>query len=215
MIKILIADDHPLIRNGLKQMLSEEEDMRVISEAENGRKIFELLEQNDYDLLILDLNLPDINGIEVLKKLKSAKPYLRVLVLSAYLEERYAMICLKEGAAGYINKMAANEQLVIAIRKVLSGEYFISPLIILKLLTRLKEEKEIILHKNFSHLEFEIMCLLVIGKNFNEISQTLNLSEPAVNQFYSKILNRLKIKNVSELIKFCIIELLTLDFNYA
>jgi two-component system, NarL family, invasion response regulator UvrY len=128
MINILIADDHPLIRYGLKQIISSESDIVITGEAENGKRALELAELNDYDIFILDLSMPDINGFEVLKRLKLTKPKLPVLILSAYPAEQYADKCIKEGAAGYLNKIAASSQLITAIRKIISGEKYLNHL---------------------------------------------------------------------------------------
>ncbi len=126
MIKILIADDHPIIRYGLKQIIADEEDMVISGEAENGTQVFDLLNVNDYDIFILDLSMPDINGLDVLKRLKIIKPNLPVLILSALPEEQYAVKCIKAGAVGYLNKIAASSQLIYAIRKIIAGENYLS-----------------------------------------------------------------------------------------
>jgi two-component system, NarL family, invasion response regulator UvrY len=128
MINILIADDHPLIRYGLKQIIAAEDDIIISGEAENGTQALELVKVNDYDMLILDLSMPDINGFEVLKRLKLIKPKLPVLILSAYPAEQYAEKCIKEGAVGYLSKIAASNQLITAIRKVMSGEKYLNHL---------------------------------------------------------------------------------------
>jgi DNA-binding NarL/FixJ family response regulator len=150
MIKILIADDHPLIRYGLKQIISDEDDMTLSGEAENGMQALELVKSNDYDVFILDVIMPDINGLEVLKRVKYIKPKLPVLILSAFLEEQCAVESIKTGAAGYLNKNAVSGQLIKAIRKILAGEKFISPALSARLALELsKEEKQRLLNFRF------------------------------------------------------------------
>ena len=127
MVKILIADDHPIIRQGLKQIISDEEDMMVAGEAETGMQAIELSKSNQYDILILDINLPDMNGLEILKIIKASVPELPVLILSVYPEDQYAIRSIKSGASGYLNKFSANIQLINAIRKIISGENYLSP----------------------------------------------------------------------------------------
>jgi two-component system, NarL family, invasion response regulator UvrY len=206
MIKIIIADDHPIVRYGLKQLISDESDMKVTGEAENAACLFELIKKNNYDLLILDLSLPDINGLEVLSKLKHSKADIAVLVLSALPEEQYALRCLKAGAAGYLNKIAASSQLINAIRKIISGGNYLSPAISDQILSDLKKDKKKVLHENLSQREFEIMCLLGIGKSVKEIADNLILSIPTVYTYRSRIYQKMNMKTDTEIVQYCIIE---------
>ncbi len=206
MIKIIIADDHPIIRYGLKQLISEEPDMKVTGEAENAARVFELTKENNYDILILDMSLPDINGLEVLSKLKYSKSDLSVLVLSALPEEQYALRCMKAGAAGYLNKIAASSQLINAIRKIMSGGNYLSPAISDRLLADLKKDRKKVLHENLSQREFEIMCLLGSGKSVKEIADNITLSIPTVYTFRSRIYQKMNMKTDTEIVQYCIIE---------
>jgi two-component system invasion response regulator UvrY len=126
-IKILIVDDHPIIRYGLRTIISEDENMSVCGEAETGRQALELLKDSKYDIILLDINLPDINGLEVLNELKKSNPGLSVLILSAFSENQYAEKVILAGASGYVDKIAAADKLITAIKKVISGEYYFSP----------------------------------------------------------------------------------------
>lgn len=210
MIKILIADDHPIIRHGLKQIISDEDDMKVSGEAENGNQIFELLKKNQYDVLILDISLPDINGLEVLGKLKRVSPDLPVLVLSAHPEEQYALRAIQAGAMGYLNKITATEQLVNAIRKVMSGGYYTSTSLSDRLLSVLKDNKKSIRHEDLSPREFEIMRLIAAGDSVKEIADKLFLSIPTVYTYRTRIYEKMKMKSDNEIIQYCIIEGLVL-----
>jgi two-component system, NarL family, invasion response regulator UvrY len=204
MIKILIADDHPIIRQGLRLMISDEGGMIVEGEAENGKLVFELLKNNEYDILILDLCLPDMNGMEILKGVKKLYPKMPVLILSALPEEPYAINLIKSGANGYINKIAASEQLINAIKTVLSGKLYVDPGLSGKLIPILKNENNKILHGCLTEREMEVMCLLASGKTVKSISNNLFLSVPTVYKYRTKVFRKMKMKNDSELIQYCI-----------
>jgi two-component system, NarL family, invasion response regulator UvrY len=206
MIKILIADDHPIIRHGLKQIISEESDMKISGEAENGNRIFELLKKGKFDILILDISLPDINGIEVLNKLKHSYPDLPVLILSAHPEDQYALRTIQAGAMGYLNKITASDQLVNAIRKVISGGYYTSTSLSEKLLSALKNNKKNLRHEDLSPREFEIMQLIAAGNTIKVIADKLFLSVPTVYTYRSRIYEKMKMKSDNEIIQYCILE---------
>ena len=206
MINILIADDHPIIRYGLKQLISEEPDMKVTGEAENAAGVFEMIKKNNYDVLILDMSFPDVNGLEVITKLKYSKSDIAILVLSALPEEQYALRCLKAGAAGYLNKIAASSQLINAIRKIMSGGNYLSPAISDQILSDLKKDKKKVRHEYLSHREFEIMCLLGSGKSVKEIADNLIISIPTVYTYRSRIYQKMNVKTDTELVQYCIIE---------
>jgi two-component system invasion response regulator UvrY len=206
MIKILIADDHPIIRYGLKQLISEESDMKVTGEAENAAGVFEMIKKNNYDILILDMSFPDVNGLEVLSKLKHSKSDIAILVLSALPEEQYALRCIKAGAAGYLNKIAASSQLINAIRKIMSGGNYLSPAISDQLLADLKKGRKKVRHEDLSQREFEIMCLIGSGKSVKEIADNLIISIPTVYTYRSRIYQKMDMKTDTEIVQYCIIE---------
>ena len=210
MIKILIADDHPMIRYGLKQIISEQKDIKVTDEAENGKQVFEFLKKNEYDLLILDLNLPDINGVEILKKLKHSKYKIPVLILSAFPEEQYAVRLIKAGASGYLNKIAVADLLIDAIRKIISGGHYISSALSEKLVSAITNDNEENVHEKLSEREFEILCLIASGKTVKDVADKLFLSIPTVYTYRSRILEKMDMKNDNELIQYCIKEGLVL-----
>lgn len=204
MVNILITDDHPIIRHGLKLMILDEDGMNVTGEAENGRQVFELLENNYYDLLILDLSLPDMNGMVVLKNVMRLYPKLPVLILSALPEEPYAINLIKSGARGYVNKIAASEQLVNAIKTVLSGNIYINPVLSKKLMKILMNDDINILHDGLTEREMEIMFLLASGKTVKEISDKLLLSIPGIYKYKNSIFSKMNLKNDAELIQYCL-----------
>jgi two-component system, NarL family, invasion response regulator UvrY len=141
-IKILIADDHPIIRYGLKSIISEDEGLIVSGEAENGNRVFELLKNDKYDIILLDINLPDFSGIEVLERLKISNPEIPVLMLSGFAENLYAEKVILAGASGYVDKIVAAEQLIRAIKKVISGGYYFSPNIMEKYILLLNNKNK-------------------------------------------------------------------------
>jgi DNA-binding NarL/FixJ family response regulator len=184
--------------------------MKVAGEAENAKKIFELLKEKEYDLLILDIGLPDMNGLEVLNKLMHSKYKLPVLVLSAYPEDQYAVRLIKSGASGYLNKMAVSEQLINAIKKVISGGYYVSDFLSNKMVSVMKKDDDEILHEKLSPREFDVMCLIASGKTIKEIADKLFLGVPTVYTYHSRILEKMNMTNDSELIQYCIKEKIVL-----
>jgi len=206
MIKILIADDHPLIRNGLKQIIFREKDMEVTCEASNAVQVFELMDKNKIDVLILDVSMPGMSGFEVLDKVKQKFPKFPVLMLSALSEELYALKTLKAGASGFINKESAPEELVKAIRKVVSGGLFVSDYLAEKLAGDFKKGVFKQPHENLSKREFQIMCLIGSGKTVSEIANELYLNVRTISTYRARILAKMNFKNNSEIANFCMKE---------
>lgn len=206
MIKLLVADDHPMIRYGLKQIISEHQDMVVSGEADSGKQILDLLKKNEYDIMILDISLPDINGVEIIKKLRHSKYKIPILVLSALPEDQYAVRIIKAGASGFINKMAVSEQLINAIRKILAGGYYVSPALSEKLISVLKNDNEENIHEKLSPREFEIMCLIAGGSTVKNIADKLFLSIPTVYTYRKRILEKMDMQSDPEIIQYCIKE---------
>lgn len=204
MIRILVADDHPIIRHGLKQILSDEKDLIIAGEAETGNQAIELLKKNEYDILILDINLPDINGLEILSYIKRLKVNVPVLVLSVLPEEQYAIRVIEAGASGYLNKIAASDQLVVAIKKIVAGGNYIKESLSDKLASVVKREKKNILHENLTQREFEVMLMIASGKTIKEIADKLYLSIPTIYANRSKIFEKMNMKSDSELIQYCV-----------
>jgi len=209
-IRILIADDHPIIRTGLKQIISDVEDMVISGEAENASQVFELLQKNDYDMLILDISLPDLSGLEVLSKLKNLRIKIPVLILSALPEDQYAIRVIKAGASGYLNKIVATEQLVPAIRKIVSGGHFISEHLTEKLISAMNKTDGKYRHEKLSPREFEIMTLIASGKSVKDVAEQLFLSIPTIYTYRTRIFEKMNMKNDSEIVQYCIIEGLTI-----
>ena len=165
MINILVADDHPIIRRGIKQILAETPDIVVKDEAANGSDTLNKVHSMDFDVVLLDLSMPGISGMDVLKQIKHLKPKLPVLILSRYSEDQFAIPVLKAGAAGYVSKTTIVEDLVVALRKVASGKEYVSQTLAEKLAIHLKHKEGEFLHSALSDREMEIMFKLASGKN--------------------------------------------------
>uniref|UniRef100_A0A832DHP5 Response regulator transcription factor n=1 Tax=Ignavibacterium album TaxID=591197 RepID=A0A832DHP5_9BACT len=203
-IKILIADDHAIVREGLKQIVAEEKDMIVAGEAENAETIMRLLEKEKWSIVILDINMPGRNGLEILKDIKQLYPELPVLILSMFSEEQYGIRAIKAGASGYLKKVSAPDELVKAIRKIVNGGKYITETLADKLADTLGQIKNELPHEKLSDREFEIMCSIALGKSAEEISEELSIS---VNTFYTyrnRILEKMSMKSNVELTQYAI-----------
>ena len=204
MIKVLIADDHALIRKGLKQLLDDTDDMRVTGEAENGMQVIRMVEETAYDVVLLDISMPDKHGVDVLKQLKINQPQLPVLMLSMHPEEQYALRSMKAGAAGYLNKQSAPVQLVNAIRQVASGKKYISTELAEQLANGLSQGYQELLHQTLSNREYQTLCLMASGKKLSEMAEIMSLSPKTVSVYRSRLLEKMKLKNNAEAIHYAI-----------
>jgi two-component system invasion response regulator UvrY len=204
MIKVLVADDHALIRKGLKQILDDTEDMRVTGEAESGMQALRMLQEGEYDLVLLDISLPDKNGVEVLKQIRLNHPQLPVLMLSMHAEEQYAVRSMKSGASGYLNKQSAPVQLVAAIRQVASGKKYISTELAEQLANGLTEGYQELLHQTLSDREYQTLCLLASGKKLSEMAEIMSLSTKTVSVYRARLLEKMKLKTNAEAIQYAI-----------
>lgn len=199
MIRILIADDHAIVRAGLKQIIEGIPDMILADEASNGRELLEKVRKNDYDVVVLDITMPGGGGIEALGRLRNEKPKLPVLALSIHPEEQYGKRMLKAGASGYLTKESAPEELVTAIRRVFEGRRYVSPSLAEKLAADLAAPVEKPLHEELSDREYQVMLLIGSGKMLTEIASDLNLSVKTVSTYRSRILEKMKMKSNAEL----------------
>lgn len=203
MIEILIVDDHPVFRQGLAQILNEEKDMNVKSEAGSVGELFDQLKESSFDLIILDISMPDGNGLDALKKIKKLKPSVPVLVLSVHSEEEYAVRVLKTGGSGYLTKESAPAELVEAVKKAIEGGRYVSPGIAEKLAFVIENE-DMYPHEKLSNREYQVMCLISSGKTVGEISKQMNLSVKTISTYRARILNKMNLSNNSELTYYAI-----------
>jgi len=204
MIKILVADDHPVVRQGLKQIVADTSDLVVTGEASRGREVLEKIDKDDYDIVLLDITMPDKTGLEVLEELKILKPKLPVLILSMHPEEQYAIRALRLGASGYLTKEGVPDGLISAIRKVSAGGKYVSPSLAEKLAVYLEIDTEKPLHQALSDREYRVMCMIASGKTVKEIADELFLSVKTVSTYRSRLLKKMMMKNNAELIHYCL-----------
>lgn len=203
MIKLLIVDDHPIVRRGLRGVLKDETDLSVV-EASNAREALNQIKAHEFDLVIADIDMPDMNGIDLLKEIKRQNKDLSVLVLSVYPEDQIAVRVLKAGASGFVSKEAAPDQLVTAIRRILGGGKHISEKVAGLLVTYLKDSTDGQVHEKLSDREFQILSLFGEGKTIKEIAATLCLSSPTVSTYRARILNKMNMKTTAELVRYAI-----------
>ncbi|MFA6063191.1 MAG: response regulator transcription factor [Gallionella sp.] len=204
MTDILVVDDHALIRKGLKQLLEDSQDLKVTGEASTGIGAINMVRAQHFDLMLLDINLPDKHGIDILKQFKSEQPELKIIVLSMYPEDQYGVRALKAGAMGYINKQGASDTLITAIRQVLSGKKYISETLAEQLLNNLIGESQELMHQSLSNREYQTLCLMASGKSLSDISEIMMLSPKTVSVYRSRMLAKMGFSNNAEAIHYAI-----------
>jgi DNA-binding NarL/FixJ family response regulator len=203
MIRVIIVDDHPVVRRGVRQIITAEQDMQVAGEAVNAEEALRVVRQTPCDALLLDINLPDTSGFDVLKQLKHECPNLPVLIMSFHEEEPFARQALKAGASGYLMKDSVPEELIKAIRKISSGGRYISQSFA-EILASGPASSEAPLHEKLSDREFQIMCHIAAGKSLKEIGRNLCISEKTVSTYRSRILEKMKIYTNSGLTRYAL-----------
>ncbi|HZN85437.1 MAG TPA: response regulator transcription factor [Burkholderiales bacterium] len=203
-MKVLIADDHPVVRRGLRQMLDAESDLSVVVEAKDGHEVIDQSARVPWDVAVLDYNMPGKGGIELVKELRRRYPDRPVLVLSMYPEDRYALRLLKAGAAGYLNKESAADELVGALRKVAGGGRYVSAALGEKLAQAMAGDGDAPAYEKLSDREYQIMWLIASGKTVGEVARQLFLSPNTVSTYRSRIFAKLGVKNNSELMRYAI-----------
>lgn len=204
-IKVLIADDHAIVREGLRQILADTRDIVVAGDAENGSDAVRLARRGDCDVLLLDISMPDRSGIEVLKQIKKESPKLAVLMLSMYREDQYAIRSLKAGASGYLNKQSAPAELVDAIRQVSTGRKYISPALAQELARQVGDEnRDMPPHETLSDREYQTLVMIASGKTVSDIAGELALSVKTVSMYRSRLLQKMKMRHNAELTHYAI-----------
>jgi len=204
MIRILIADDHAILRRGLREILAREIQDAACGEAENAQELLREVERHDWDLVILDVSMPGRSGMDVLKDLNRTHPRLPVLVLSMHPEDQYGKRVLKAGAAGYMNKESAPEELIRAIRKVLAGGHYVSSELAEKLALDLHEESGNPPHESLSDREFEVLRMIASGKTVGQIAEELHLSVTTVSTYRARILHKMHAASNAELMRYAL-----------
>jgi len=199
MIRILIADDHKIVRDGLRRILAATTDMQVVAEAASGEEALALVKAHEFDVAMLDMSMPGLSGLDLIKRLKIEKPKLRILVLSMHGEQQYAARVLKAGAACYLNKDSAAELLLSALRKIATGGMHIPEAAAAGLVAGDKPA-----HESLSDREFEVLRLLVEGLGPTDIAERLHLSVKTVSTHKTRILEKLNLGSTAELVRYAL-----------
>lgn len=204
MIRVLLADDHAMVRTGLKEILADTGDITVTGEAANGHEVVAAIRAQDYDVVVLDMSMPGRGGIELIKQVKSEKPRLRVLVLSMHSEQQYAVRALKAGASGYLTKDSAADQLVAAIRRIAGGGAYVSPETAERLALDLNPADEAPPHTLLSDREYQVFEMIATGKSLTDIADRLKLSVKTVSTHKTRIMRKMGADNQTDLIRYAI-----------
>lgn len=202
MLRLLIVDDHPLIRHGLRQILSNTSDIEVVAEAASGGDALRLLRQHEVDVVLLDISMPDRNGIDVLKQIRREHGKLPVLLLTMHAEDEFGVRALKAGASGYLTKDSAHGQLVKAIRQVAAGRKYLSAALAEELADRIGSNADTPLHQTLSDREFQTLRYIASGKSLSEIASALSLSPKTVSVYRARLLEKLRLRNNAELMRY-------------
>ena len=201
--RILIADDHAIVRQGLKYILQERPNIFCVTEADSAHQTLDLIQKKEFDLVILDISLPDGNGLEILKQIHEWKPGLPVLVMSIHAEEQFALRSLKAGAHGYVAKGSSSSEILNAIEKVMDGGRYLSADIADHFAFELGKDKWMKpSHENLSDREMEVLCYIVSGKSISNIAEKLHLSVKTVSTYRSRILEKMNMKSTAEMIRY-------------
>lgn len=202
MIKVFIADDHAVVRSGLRQFLASTDDMTIAAEASTGADVLARIEGSACDLLLLDINLPDLNGLEVLKRVKRQKPDLPVVIFSMFSEDEFALEALRAGASGYLNKDSPPDQILTALRTVAAGSRFLSPELAEKLLAGTGRECKKLPHETLSDREMEVMLMMSRGVSLTHIGEKLHLSVKTISTYRARILEKLRLKSNADVTRY-------------
>jgi two-component system invasion response regulator UvrY len=203
-LRILIADDHAIVREGLKQILADTGDIVVAGDAASGVDAIKMMRTGEYDVMLLDISMPDRSGIEVLKQLRQEFPKLAVLMLSMHREDQYAIRSLKAGASGYLNKQSAPDELVNAIRQVAQGHKYISPALAQQLANQIGDDREVPPHETLSDREYQTLTMIASGKTVSEIAAELVLSVKTISMYRSRLLQKMKLRHNADLTHYAI-----------
>jgi len=202
MIRVLVADDHPVVRIGLREILARQRDIAVLGEAGTGAEVCKLVAQKTWDVVVLDVTLPDRSGLDVLKEIKRERPKLPILILSAYPEEEYAVRALRAGAAGYVTKKASAEELVRAVRRLAQGLRYMSPAAAEELIGALGNGLDQAPHERLSDREYQVLCLLGSGKSVGQIAQELERSVKTISTYRARILEKMEMQSNAQLVHY-------------
>lgn len=203
-IKVLVADDHAVVRTGLKQFFASTDDIEIVAEARTGEEALSLARKDNCDVVLLDIGLPDINGLEVLKRIRAARPQVPVLIFSMFSEDEFATSALGAGAAGFLNKDSPPAQILSAVRTAASGARFLSPELAEKLLAGAMPGGRKLPHEMLSGREMEVLLLLSKGTSLTTIAERLHLSVKTISTYRTRILDKMGISSNAEMTRYVI-----------
>jgi two-component system invasion response regulator UvrY len=203
-IKLLIIDDHAVIREGLKKIVNTCHDITIVGEADTGLGAIKLARETEFQVMLLDISLPDRNGIEVLKQIKKEFPHTHILMFSIHREEEYAIRSHKSGASGYLSKQCPADEILHAIRQVSGGLKYISPALAQELANHLNSEYEAAPHQSLSDREYQTMTMIASGKTVSDIAKELSLSVKTISEYRARILYKMKLRHNAELTHYAI-----------
>jgi len=201
-IRILVVDDHSVVRQGIKQIVADSPDIEIVGEAASGQEALDLVHARAFDVVILDIAMPGRGGLDVLRELKAEKPALKVVVLSMYPEEQYAIRSLRDGASAYLTKGSPPDELILAIRTVASGKRYITPSVADRLATYIEDSSQRPPHETLSDREMGVLVLIGSGKQVSDIAEELNLSTKTVSTYRSRILLKMNMETNAQLIRY-------------
>jgi DNA-binding NarL/FixJ family response regulator len=204
MIRCVIADDHTILREGLKQLLSNDPDIRVIGEASDGPSVMQAVRSLEFEVLVLDMSMPGKSGLDLIRWVKAERPKLRILVLTMHDEGQYAIRSIRAGASGYLTKESAASKLVMAIRKVAGGGAFISPEVAEQFALGLPAGHDGPVHETLSDREYQVFQRLVAGASVSDIAQGLNLSVKTVSTHKARLLQKMGMDSTAELVRYAL-----------
>lgn len=204
MIRVLIGDDHAIVRQGLKQILSFSKSNFVCGEAENGQAVLDQVNKDPWDVVILDISMPGVSGLDILKEIKKERPKLPVLVLTMHSEDQFALRSIRAGASGYLKKDSAPEELIKAINKVIDGGKYVSPQLAELLAADIERDSEKPPHDTLSDREYQVMRLIASGKTAKQIADELSLSVKTISTYRTRLLEKMNMKTNAELTHYAI-----------
>lgn len=204
MKKILLVDDHSIVRQGLRNLIELESDLEVSAEASSGVEAIKLIRSQKFDVVVMDISMPDKNGVDTLHELKHVAPDLPVLILSGYAEEQYALNLIRSGCKGYLSKDAEGEEIITAIRAIASGKRYISSILAELMTNEITQPKDKMLHETLSEREFQVFFKLASGQTATEIAEELFISVKTVSTYRTRILEKMSLKNNADLTYYAI-----------
>lgn len=202
MIRVLVADDHAVVRRGLIDILENAPDMTAAGEAGRAQEVLQQVQRHSYDVLVLDLGMPDGGGMNVLRQLQGTHPSLPILILSVQPADQYALRTIKAGAAGYLTKESAPDELITAIRKIAHGGTYITEAVATHLTAQIGHDHTDTPHERLSDREYEVMMLLAEGQSVSEIAEHLSLSVKTISTYRTRLLDKLNLKSTVDLIRY-------------